>query len=192
AGRFFTPAEEDRQVCVLADEPRQDIFGSHPAVGQTITVKGVPYRVVGALAPEEESLFGAIGGFGNWIYLPLPATQRAFHGKGQINRIFLLTVYRYPPDPVLASVRALLTRNHGTDDFGLITMKQLLGTIFKVFNIVKALLVGISAISLVVAGIGIMNIMLVTVTERTREIGIRKTVGARNRDIFTQFLTEAV
>jgi len=191
-GRFYRPDEETQRVCVMASGPKKETFGTFKAVGQSIMVRGISYRIIGVMAPEEESLFAA-GSFSNVVYVPLLAAKAAYQGKGQLNRIFLQTDYKQAPGPILVSIKDLLLRNHnGTEDFGLITMKQLLGAIYRVFNIVTALLAGISAISLVVAGIGIMNIMLVTVTERTREIGIRKTVGARRQDIFLQFLTEAV
>jgi putative ABC transport system permease protein len=190
-GRFFRHDEEEKRVCVLAHGPKQEIFGDRQAVGQKISVRGVEFEVIGVQAPEEGSLFGP-GGFSNVVYLPFAATRKALHG-GQINRILVVTDYQLPPEPILGAIQKKLLANHGgKEDFALLTQKQLLSVIFKVFNIVTALLAGISAISLIVAGIGIMNIMLVTVTERTREIGIRKAVGARKKDIFMQFLTEAV
>jgi putative ABC transport system permease protein len=146
--------------------------------------------VVGTLTKEEPSLFGA-GGFANMVYIPLKVSMRVFKGA-QINRIIIETDPHINPDISLDQVkRTLLANHHNQDDFTVWTQKQLMTAIFKVFNIVTALLAGISLISLIVAGIGIMNIMLVTVTERTKEIGIRKTVGAKNRDIFLKFITEA-
>jgi putative ABC transport system permease protein len=191
AGRIFQAGDENQSVCILAHEPKQEIFGTRNAIGETVFVRNRPFRVVGVLKPEAESLFGQFS-FANMIYLPIDATRATFRG-GQINRLFLKLDYKRKPDPVLAAIRQTMLTNHGgREDFGVVTFKQIMGAIYKVFNTVQALLVGISAISLVVAGIGIMNIMLVTVTERTREIGIRKTVGARRQDIFVQFLTEAV
>ena len=190
-GRFYTAAEEDKRVAVLAHDPKMDVFGDKPAVGKKVTIRGVEFEVVGVCREEEDSLF-SMQSFGNMVYIPVVAAQKAFKA-GQVNRIFAVIDYKVDPGPVKERIKQAILANHaGREDFGVVTQPQLMQAIFKVFNIVQALLVGISAISLIVAGIGIMNIMLVTVTERTREIGIRKTVGARRADIFQQFLTEAV
>ena len=189
-GVYFNSNDDNQPVCVLANEPKQNIFGSGSALGKSVQIKNKLFKVVGTLTKEEPSLFGA-GGFANMVYIPLNVSMRVFKGT-QINRIIIETDPRIDPDISLEQVkRTLLANHHNQDDFTVWTQKQLMTAIFKVFNIVTALLAGISLISLIVAGIGIMNIMLVTVTERTKEIGIRKTVGAKNSDIFLQFLTEA-
>ena len=190
-GTFFTPAMERQNVCVLANIPKRQMFGGQSALGRKVRIRGVDFSVVGVLEPEQESLFG-MGFFSNSIYIPIEAAKKAFQG-GQINRILIETDFTVPPKPVLGGIRATLLANHGgSEDFALLTQEQLLGAIFRVFNIATALVAAISGISLIVAGIGIMNIMMVTVTERTREIGIRKATGATQRDVFAQFLTEAV
>jgi putative ABC transport system permease protein len=190
-GRFYSAGEEDQRFVVLAHDPKEEIFGSKPAVGQKVAIRGVEFEVVGVCKKEEDSLF-SMQSFGNMVYIPVAAARKAFKA-GQVNRIFAVIDYKVDPAPVKERIKQAILANHGgREDFGVVTQPQLMQAIFKVFNIVQALLVGISAISLIVAGIGIMNIMLVTVTERTREIGIRKTVGARRVDIFQQFLTEAV
>jgi len=188
----FTKAEENERVCVLAHEPREAVFGGWNAVGQTILVQGIPFRVVGVFKDEEtNSMFGD-SGFEHMVYLP-SATVLSEIPRAQINRIIIQTNPADDPDRALDDIAGVLRKDHsGREDFGVATQRQLLGSIYRLMAIVTSLLSGISAISLFVAGIGIMNIMLVTVTERTYEIGIRKAVGARRRDIFIQFLTEAL
>jgi len=113
--------------------------------------------------------------------------------QAQINRIVIQTNPKIAPELAIDEISVTLQKSHeGRDDFGVLTQKQILRTIYRLIAMATSLLTGISAISLVVAGIGIMNIMLVTVSERTHEIGIRKAVGARKRDIFLHFLMEAL
>ncbi len=191
AGRFFTESEHGEPVCVLADEPAREMFGTRSPIGKTVQVKDHSFRVIGVMEPTKPSLFAQMSAE-NIVYLPFEAAANMLKG-GQINRIFFRIAAKSPPLQVVAAVNAALKANHGgKEDFGVVTQKKLLDLTNRLLSIVQTLLVGISAISLVVAGIGIMNIMLVTVTERTREIGIRKTVGATRKDIFVQFLTEAV
>ncbi len=190
-GRFYRTEEDDEPICVLSQDPKLAAFGAKPAVGKEIVVRGARFRVVGVLAPEEPSIFGQRM-LQDVVYIPYKAARRAF-SAGQINRIIVTTDMSRAPSATIDGVRAALRANHqGRGDFAMLTEKQLLGVIYQVFNIAAALLVGIATISLFVAGIGVMNIMLVTVSERTHEIGIRKTVGATRRDIFLQFLSEAV
>jgi putative ABC transport system permease protein len=190
-GRLFKADEENEYVCVLAQGPREAIFGSGPAVGETIAIQGVSFRVIGVLQGEpRDTLFGD-GSFENMIFLPAGAVRSKI--PAQINRIVLQTNPKIAPEQAIDEISATLQKSHeGRDDFGVLTQKQLLRTIYRLIAMATSLLTGISAISLVVAGIGIMNIMLVTVSERTHEIGIRKAVGARRRDIFLHFLMEAL
>jgi putative ABC transport system permease protein len=191
-GRFYTEAERSARLCVLSFAQKQELFGSKPAVGQDVKIRDVDYKVVGVTKKEEDSLFGQFS-FANIAYVPYRAVREAYPGGGQINRIFLKIDYRTSPSEIKGAVEAALRASHeGKEDFGVLTPLQLQSAVNKLFNIVSSLVIGIGAVSLVVAGIGIMNIMLVTVTERTREIGVRKTVGARRADIFAQFLVEAV
>ena len=190
-GRLFKADEENEYVCVLAQGPREALFGKGPAVGETIAIQGVSFRVIGVFQGEpRDTLFGD-GSFENMIFLPAAAVQSRI--QAQINRIVIQTNPRIAPELAIDEISATLQKSHeGRDDFGVLTQKQILRTIYRLIAMATSLLTGISAISLVVAGIGIMNIMLVTVSERTHEIGIRKAVGARKRDIFLHFLMEAL
>jgi len=192
-GRFFTDSEQDSPVCAIGVAIRDALFPGENPVGQTLTVGGQEYRVVGVVSQRSVSS-SILGGkeLDAIVYLPLRFARRE-KASTIVHRIFVEVDSRRPVAPMLERLKSTLIANHGgQDDFSVLTSKELLGMFHKMFRIFAALLIGITSISLIVGGIGIMNIMLVSVTERTREIGIRKTVGARRRDIFVQFLTEAV
>lgn len=191
-GRFFTPQEENQRVCVLAYGVKRELFGEGPAVGRAIVVNRVPFRVVGVLKQNgSSSVFGSAG-WDHLIYLPLASAQQAMHSE-QIHRIVVQAVPGIEPEQLIASVKQAMRQSHlGNEDFTVLTQKDLLKLIYTVLSLLQIALTGISSISLIVGGVGIMNIMLVSVTERTREIGIRKAAGATRRDIFWQFLVEAV
>ena len=191
-GRLFTPADRNELLCVLGQKQRNSIFGERPALGQTIAVQGVSFKVAGVLKEEAGSALFGDTGFENMIFLSAEGAQEKIPHT-QVNRILLQTNPEVSPDAALNQISDTIRKLHdGREDFGVLTQRQVLGTVYRLMSIVTSLVAGISAISLVVAGIGIMNIMLVTVTERTYEIGIRKAVGARKRDIFVHFLVEAI
>ncbi|MCS6949478.1 MAG: ABC transporter permease [Armatimonadota bacterium] len=191
-GRFFTPQEAGERVCVLAHGVKRELFGEATALGKQVVINRVPFRVVGVLQPDDSSSSFGNMGWDYLIYLPLDAAQRAMRSD-QIHRIVVQAVPGVEPDSLIEKVREAVRQSHlGNEDFTILTQKDLLRLIYSVLNLLQIALAGISSISLLVGGVGIMNIMLVSVTERTREIGIRKATGARQRDIFWQFLTEAV
>lgn len=191
-GRFFTAGEETQRVCVLAHGVKQELFGQEPAVGKQVVVNRVPFRVIGVLQQDESSnLFGGVG-WDYLIFLPLKAAQQAMRSE-QIHRIVVQAVPQAEPERLIGEIKAVMRQSHlGNEDFSVLTQKDLLKLIYTVLSLLQIALAGISSISLIVGGGGIMNIMLVSVTERTREIGIRKASGAKQRDIFWQFLVEAV
>ncbi|MEJ5294748.1 MAG: ABC transporter permease [Fimbriimonadales bacterium] len=190
-GRFFTRAEMEQPVCILGPKPAEQLFGDENPLGKWVRLNGKPFRVIGVTAESyTRSLFGS-GGFEYAIYAPLTALQKAM-GSNQIHRILIQTAPDVEPTALVARIRDALRTNHGgSEDFSVLTQEDLLSRLFLLLEIVSVALTGITSIALIVGGIGVMNVMLMSVTERVREIGIRKTVGARERDIFWQFLLEA-
>lgn len=190
-GRFFTDAEADQFVCILGPKPAEQLFGDENPVGKQVRLNSQPFRVIGVTAEDtNRSLLGS-GGFEFAIYAPIRALQKAM-GSQQIHRVIAQTAPDIEPTRLQSAIHAAVLRSHNSsEDFTVLTQEELLGRLFTLLQIVSVALTGITSIALVVGGIGVMNVMLMSVTERVREIGIRKTVGAKRRDIFWQFLIEA-
>lgn len=177
---------------VIGSGPKEELFGDGPAVGKTLQVHGVEYEVVGVT--HDEASGGLMGGgfFNAVIYLPFDTVAEAA-GQTLIHRIIAQTDPSVEPAAVVSGVReAVKAIQGGQENFTVLTQEDMLEVAFTVMNLLTYLVVGISAIALFVGGVGVMTVMLMNVSERTREIGIRKTVGARKRDLFLQFLVEAV
>jgi putative ABC transport system permease protein len=200
-GSFFTDADglTSERVAVLGQTTAQTLFGNADAVGQTINIGGVGFSVIGLM--EERSTTGPQDNK-DQVFVPLTTAHFRLIGGPSLDTSSLRSISveaRTPADipAATAAVQALLEQRHnigpsGTDDFSIQSQSQLLQVSTGVQQALTVFLVAIAAISLVVGGIGIMNIMLVSVTERTREIGIRKAVGASRRDIMMQFVIEAL
>lgn len=191
-GRLLQPADADQPVCVLGPKPAQQLFGDQDPIGETVLLNGKPFRVVGVTAEaNQQSLFGS-GGFEFAIYAPIRALQKAM-GSKQVHRVIAQTAPDRDPQQLVESIREAIRANHGgSEDFSVLTQEELLQRLFSLLQIISVALTGITSIALIVGGIGVMNVTLMSVTERIREIGIRKAVGAREGDIFGQFLSEAV
>ena len=190
-GRMITKGDEraQRKVTVLGKSVVEDLFGQSDPVGKQVTIGEQNFEVIGTL-----SEFGS-GGFGididSFVIIPITTAQSVF-GIDSVQEIAVKAESPETIDEVIDLVEANLARKYSQDDFSVIDQGNLLATITQILGVITAALGGIAAISLVVGGVGIMNIMLVSVTERTREIGLRKAVGAKPRDIRNQFLIEAV
>ena len=197
-GRFFTPAEVERGalVAVLGGETREAIFPAEDPLGKEITVNGLRYRVVGVLEKKGEQ-FGYSPD--NKVVLPYKAFEHQFSFQVREGGVNINVVPRRPEDvdTVIEKVTAVLRVRRRVpfnkpNDFEVDTPDQLIGQFRAITGGVSGAMILIALISLAVGGVGVMNIMLVSVTQRTREIGVRKAVGALRRDIVRQFLTEAI
>ncbi len=195
-GSFLTDASvsNDLRVAVLGATTADDLGLAEEAIGSDVTIDGLPFQVIGILQPKGSA------GFQNQddqVLVPITTLRRQFVGGDSVRTIDVSVSSADDMPVASAEIEQLLRGRHGlsgtaSDDFTISDQTQLLDTVGAITATLTILLAGIASISLVVGGIGIMNIMLVSVRERTREIGIRKAVGARNRQILLQFLVEAV
>ena len=190
AGGFFNKADVNsgRKMAVVGHKIAEDLFGDSPAVGEKIKVGDYRYTVVGVI--EEKGGQGTMSP-DDKIYVPITVAQRQF-GQDNIGLIFAEAKTAEDVPQVVILTEEVLKRRLKEDEFTVLDQKEILSTISGILNTLTIALGGIAAISLVVGGIGIMNIMLVSVTERTQEIGLRKALGAKPEVILTQFLIEAV
>ena len=194
AGSYFTAQEVNtaQDVMVLGSEAASDLFGTANPVGQSVLVAGIPFTVVGVLATKGAS---GLTSADNTAVAPLTTVQDALTGFGTLDNVVVLAKSAALVDTVEGEITSILDlRHHETvadADFEVLSASTLLSTASSTAHTFTVLLGAVAAISLLVGGIGITNIMLVTVTERTREIGIRKAIGATPGVILAQFLTEA-
>jgi len=196
-GRWLkrTDLENSSCVCVLNETAAEELIGYTDCVGQTLTLSGVEYTVVGVLQSDENSLTSMLTSGSLIAYIPYPSLIRLSDTVVDDVTTFYITAAPGSTVEVAEETieRILLQRfNEDEDAYSLSTSSVLEDAMDSITSVLSVLLGGIAAISLVVGGIGIMNIMMVTVTERTREIGIRKAIGASRGTILTQFLMEAV
>jgi putative ABC transport system permease protein len=197
SGRFFTEAEAlgGRAACVIGSTVRRELYGTESPVGTEMRVKSFSCEVVGLLASKGQ------GGMGmdadDTVILPLRTLQRRVRGNDDVTGLQVAVKEGASVDAVIAEIKSLLRERRkiteGEDDnFTVFDTRQIADTLSSMIRTLTMLLGSVAAISLLVGGIGIMNIMLVSVTERTREIGIRLAIGAVESEVLSQFLIEAV
>jgi putative ABC transport system permease protein len=194
-GRFFETAELQSAagVCLLGQTVRDELFGTGDPTGAAIRVGRIACKVIGVLESKQSSVGPDPD---DNVIMPLLTVQRRLAGKDEVPIIYVSAVVDGSNDRVMADITALLRERRqipvgGTDNFHVRDMADISERVEGTTSTLTALLGAIAAVSLLVGGIGIMNIMLVSVTERTREIGIRMAIGARGREVMAQFLVES-
>ena len=197
SGSFFSESEvkASSKVAVLGNSVKQNLFPDSDPIGAVVRVKNVPFKVVGVLEKKGGSTMG--NDQDDQIVIPYTTVMKRLSGN---NRLGMVQVSAKSPDAIqdaMTEVKALLRQRHRLgpgqdDDFMMRSQEEIAATASETTRTLSVLLASIAVVSLVVGGIGIMNIMLVSVTERTREIGIRLAIGAKSRHVLLQFLLEAV
>jgi putative ABC transport system permease protein len=203
AGRAYDPADQAgaAKVCLIGQTVARQLFGGADPVGQVIRIRRVPFTVIGVLEAKGQSMMGSDQD--DVILMPISTARKRVLGatnlakQRSVGAIWVQVAEGYDMKAAEEQVRALLRQRHRLqagqdDDFSLRNLEEIAATQEASSRVLALLLAAVASVSLVVGGIGIMNIMLVSVTERTREIGLRMAVGARTRDILGQFLVEAV
>jgi len=192
-GRFYNDSESNRakKVAVLGPTVAKDLFPGGNYLGKSVYISSVAFEIIGVTNPRGGG--GGLGGndLDDQIYVPITSLQKLVDSTG-VDFIVVKAAGSGQIDAVISAIKAHLLKSRKSDTFSVVDQRQLLGTVQSVIGTLTIGLSGIAAISLVVGGIGVMNMMLVTVTERTREIGLRKALGATPRVILMQFLIESV
>ena len=196
-GRVFSPVEEKAgsAVCVIGETVRKALFGSGDPIDQTIRIKGVACSVIGLLSPKGAGTFGQDQD--SVVWMPVRAVQRRLAGGNTVDSIGLTLAPNVTSERGIREIETLLRERRRIglgeeDNFSVNDMKQIASMLNSINSVLAGMLSSVAAVSLLVGGIGIMNIMLVSVTERTREIGVRLAIGALEKEVLLQFLIEAV
>lgn len=196
-GREFTDAEvkAGKSVCLLGNTVRKELFGDASPIGSAMRLGRISFKVIGTLKEKGQSNFG--DDQDDIVIVPLRTLQRRITGDTDVRTIIVFVLDGVPTETVKSDIELLMRERRGIkagdeDDFHVRDMKELIDTLTGTTTVLTALLSAVAGVSLLVGGIGIMNIMMVSVTERTREIGTRLAIGAMEHEVLMQFLVEAV
>lgn len=190
-GRTFTPEDGSAPICVIGSVAAHALFPNESAVGKEVQINGESFRVIGVLqdGKAESSPFSAFS-LVNVVYLPLSHLQ-ATQQNVQIDRILVQIDQTVEPRALVEQINQALGQRLQETQYSVLTQQDLLRLVFDVLGILGTLVIGLTSIALVVGGLGIMTVMMMSVGERTKEIGVRKALGASRRSIFFHFLTES-
>jgi putative ABC transport system permease protein len=197
AGRIFNPGElrGGKAVCVIGETVREALFGGLEPIGETVRLDRISFKIIGVLAAKGQTSFGTDQD--DLVLVPLRTFQRRIAGNTDVQVIYVSARDGVATDRVKTRMERLMRERRriapeAEDDFFVRDMQEIVSTMTSTTRVLTTLLGAVAAVSLLVGGIGIMNIMLVSVTERTREIGTRMAIGAMERDVMRQFLVESV
>lgn len=190
-GAFFD-SDETREVAVIGTRVAEALFKETVPTGERFEIRGKSFIVVGVFEEFDTVALTPNTDYNSAIFIPLPAAKKLVNNQLNVQQIFVKPNDSSQTDSVVQSLQARLLNAHaGQDDVSVLTQEDTLTVSTSILDLLTGLIGGVAAISLIVGGIGIMNIMIVSVTERTQEIGVRKAVGATNRQILSQFIIEA-
>ena len=192
-GDFFSPSESSRSIAIVGKRVAERLFKENVPVGKLFKIRGHEFIVSGVFEEFPGTSLTTTVDFNNSVFIPYSVGKNLSGGNAQIYEVLAKPLPNAPLDKTITAItNNLRVARGGQEDFTVLKQSENLFIAGSIVNVITGFVGGIAAISLIVGGIGIMNIMLVSVTERTREIGIRKSVGATNRQIVGQFLTEAI
>lgn len=197
-GRFLTPSDDDaiEKVAILGKKVVEKFFPNEDPINKKIKIKKHYFRVIGVFEEEGTSAFGA-SSQDDSIVIPLKTAQKIILGTDHLNFIRIKIGEVSQIEPVKERVAEIIREEHdiddpSKDDFGIKDQATALKTLKKITDVIRYFLLAVASVSLIVGGVGIMNIMLISVNQRVKEIGLRKSIGAKNRDILLQFLIESI
>lgn len=191
-GQFFESTDTAKDVAVIGSNVAAELYDQRDPIGRVITIKGQEYIIRGVLTAAPENPLNIGPNYNNAIYIPYESGKKLAGGGLQISEINIKVKEGQTLESISNTIRDTLYKSHNNqDDFTLVKQTEYLSLANQLFTILTSFVAAVAGISLLVGGIGIMNIMLVSVSERTREIGVRKAIGATNQQILSQFLVEA-